>query len=141
MLLKRLVRARSSVATRSFGPPEPNVLESLLHAVLVKKDLTFVQIGANDGCTNDPLFEFVTHHHKRVRGLVVEPVKAYFAELVEVPSVPAIIPVNAAIHRTEKEMTIHRVNPERQRADPTLRRESHRSIPPIIGALARPTTR
>lgn len=119
-LIKRALRRRGYRLVRTW---DSNALECLLSAVLARKPLTFVQIGANDGRTNDPLFEFVTFHHERVRGLVVEPVEDYFAELVEnYRPFPHITPVRAAIHRTEKEMTIYRVDPVQQRANPRLRK-------------------
>jgi len=122
--LKRLVK--SSLRKRGYKiirADEPNILEYLLHSLLVRKVLVFVQIGANDGRTADPLFEFVTHHHQKVRGLVIEPVEDYFQELVaNYRLYPSITPVNIAIHRTEKEMTIHRVDPAQQRANSRLRK-------------------
>lgn len=89
-----------------------NSLESLMFHIIEQRPLTFVQIGANDGHSADPLYEFVTFHHERVRGLVVEPVKDYFDELVQTyRAYPNIVPVRAAIHRTMKEMTIYRPRP------------------------------
>ncbi|HLA84531.1 MAG TPA: FkbM family methyltransferase [Thermoguttaceae bacterium] len=74
-------------------------------------ELVFVQIGANDGKMHDPLYEFVTLNHRRVRGIVVEPVREYFDELKRnYAKYPNITPVNAAIHNSEKEMTIYRVD-------------------------------
>ena len=48
--------------------------ESLLHALLNKNEnLNFVQIGANDGVSFDPIFQFVTENHKQIKGVVLEP--------------------------------------------------------------------
>jgi|HigsolmetaAR202D_1030399.scaffolds.fasta_scaffold03301_1 methyltransferase, FkbM family len=89
-----------------------NSLESFMFHIIEQRPLTFVQIGANDGHSADPLYEFVTFHHARVRGLVVEPVEDYFDELVQTyRGYPSIVPVRAAIHRTKKEMTIYRPRP------------------------------
>lgn len=119
-MLKRALRKRGYKLIRT---DMVNVLEFLLHRVLSRKKLTFVQIGANDGRTADPLYEFVTHHHERLNGVVVEPVRDYFDELVRNYAAFAnIVPVNAAIHRTAKEMTIYRVDPRWQRTNPRLRK-------------------
>jgi FkbM family methyltransferase len=47
--------------------------------VPLAQDLFFVQIGANDGCSDDPLHGYVTRHHWR--GLLAEPQPAAFAQL------------------------------------------------------------
>jgi hypothetical protein len=74
--------------------------------------LSFVQIGANDGVSFDPIHAFVRAHRDKVRGLVVEPLADKFAQLsAAYADLPAIRPVHAAIHNTERRMTIHRVDP------------------------------
>lgn len=93
-----------------------NTLEFLLSMILKRRHgaLCVVQIGANDGRTADPLQAFVKQHPDRVRGVVVEPVREYFEQLTEhYKGCPGIVPVNAAIHRTEKQMTIYRVDPRK----------------------------
>jgi FkbM family methyltransferase len=72
--------------------------------------IVFVQIGANDGISTDPLYPFVTKHPDRFRGLVVEPLRDKFQLLTRAyASIKSVIPVNLAVHNTEKEMLIHRV--------------------------------
>jgi len=44
-------------------------------------DFFFLQIGANDGFTDDPIFHLVTKHH--LRGLLVEPQPITFERLVK----------------------------------------------------------
>jgi FkbM family methyltransferase len=59
-------------------------------------DVFFVQIGANDGRTGDPLARYIDQHGWR--GVMVEPVPATFAQLVENRgATPGIELVNAAI--------------------------------------------
>lgn len=71
-------------------------------------DFVFVQIGANDGVSFDDLYKFVTTH--TCRGLVVEPLKDMFEQLkVNYENFPEIIPINKAIHPSEKSIIIHRV--------------------------------
>jgi FkbM family methyltransferase len=91
--------------------------EPLLYSLLkASGNLSFVQIGANDGKQFDALYRFITLNHKRVRGIVVEPVKDYFEELTfNYRNFPKIIPVNVAIHHSEKHMTMYRVDPAKQR--------------------------
>lgn len=90
---------------------------TLFEAVLKQRlrqspDFFFVEIGANDGVFCDPIFDFVTRNH--ARGIVVEPLKDLFRKLVHnYKDHPGVVPVNAAIHATEKSMTMYRVDPVR----------------------------
>jgi FkbM family methyltransferase len=71
----------------------------------------FIQIGANDGVNYDDLFEMIKA--RKSCGLVVEPLPDYFEKLKSNYSFnPKIIPVNVAIHPTDKTVTIYRVNPK-----------------------------
>lgn len=54
---------------------------ALAQRVALTRSFFFVQIGAFDGRTLDPLFAWVQNNHWR--GLLVEPQPRYFAELVE----------------------------------------------------------
>ncbi|MEM1231384.1 MAG: FkbM family methyltransferase [Pseudomonadota bacterium] len=70
----------------------------------------FVQIGANDGVTHDPIRAFVTSHS--VQGLVIEPQPDVFAALAaNYDAYPAIRPLNLAIHASEAQVTLHRPDP------------------------------
>lgn len=74
------------------------------------EDFQFLQIGANDGVSFDPIYEFVTTNH--VSGVVVEPLKDMFASLCyHYRNQPQIKPVNIAIHQHEKEITLYRTDP------------------------------
>lgn len=70
----------------------------------------FIQVGANDGISHDVLFHFVTSRSK-VKGIVIEPIKDYFNELV-INYLPfsEIIPVNIAIHPTLKKVELFRLD-------------------------------
>jgi FkbM family methyltransferase len=102
----------------------PVFLEPLLHRQLQRKGrLLFVQIGANDGRSFDPIYRFVNQHRDRVAGVVVEPVKPSFESLQRnYRRHPGVATVNAAIHNTEREMTIHRVDPRRLKGLPSWAR-------------------
>lgn len=95
----------------------PNFLEFLVYSCLRKYDgLFFIQIGANDGRSFDPIYQFVTRNHSRVRGIVVEPVREYFDELVVTyKKYPSVIAINSAIHNSEREMTLYKVDPDRMK--------------------------
>jgi FkbM family methyltransferase len=88
--------------------------ESFLYRHLaVHKTLTFLQIGANDGVMNDPIYNFNLRNKDVVSGFVLEPLPDIFESLVENYKLcPGIKPVNLAIHSTQSEMVMHRVKPE-----------------------------
>lgn len=94
----------------------PYLLEQLLKEK--KSSLKFLQIGANDGVSFDTLFEFVTT--KGCRGVVVEPLPAYFEKLaLNYRSYPLIRPVQLAIHPTEESFPIYSVSQNKLGAYPT----------------------
>lgn len=88
-----------------------NFFEPLLYRRLAKApDFFFVQIGANDGVFADPIRNFVTRN--QVAGLVVEPLKDFFAQLViNYRDFPKVKPVNVALHQTARSIELHRVDP------------------------------
>src|SRR6266404_3618349 len=92
-----------------------NALQFLLEEFLERqKSLRFVQIGANDGISSDPIYDFAIQNHERVSGLCLEPVKMYFDRLkANYARYPRITPVHAAIHATERTMTMYRLDPSR----------------------------
>jgi len=76
-------------------------------------EIVFVQIGANDGTSFDPLYPLIKKSPRQFRGLVVEPLKDKFELLKRAyADIESVIPVNMAVHNTEKEMMIHRVRPD-----------------------------
>jgi FkbM family methyltransferase len=89
--------------------------EAFLHLLLRDKEaIFFVQIGACDGVSSDPIHRFVRRHHDRVAGLVVEPLDDHFEDLQRsYAPYPAIVPVHGAIHNSEKQMILHRVDPRK----------------------------
>lgn len=71
----------------------------------------FIQVGANDGISFDFLFEFVTKRNST--GLVIEPVKDYFQELIEnYKDYPKIIKINKAVHPSQKKIIINKISPD-----------------------------
>lgn len=75
------------------------------------KDFFFVQIGANDGISYDPIYNLITK--EKVRGIVIEPIHDIFVKLKgNYINHPQVLPLNLAIHKDKKEMILYRVNPE-----------------------------
>ncbi len=72
----------------------------------------FLQIGANDGVSHDPIHAFVTS--QRVAGIVVEPLPDVFAELCETyRHHPQIRKINVAVHDELDRVTLYRPDPAR----------------------------
>jgi FkbM family methyltransferase len=95
-------------------------LENFLHQFLKRKgSFFFIQIGANDGITNDPLYHFVTQNGDRVKGILLEPLQDAFKALTEnYKNFPGIVTVNAAIHNTQKEMNLYKVDKDKLARSP-----------------------
>ena len=70
----------------------------------------FLQIGANDGFTGDPLYPLITRRDSRWRGVLVEPVAHLFAQLSQRHKQnPALQLEQAAIGERDGTMMIHRL--------------------------------
>ena len=71
----------------------------------------FVQIGANDGVSHDPIHGFVTAN--RLPGIVVEPLPDAFQKLQQTyQNHSQIRALNLAVHRELDQVTLYRPNPE-----------------------------
>ncbi|MEM7217197.1 MAG: FkbM family methyltransferase [Pseudomonadota bacterium] len=89
----------------------PALLARRLRALTDRSEFYFVQIGANDGQSHDPLSTFVRAN--RLRGLVVEPLPDAFERLrAFYAGCPGVKPVNVAIHAEQTRVTLHRPRPE-----------------------------
>jgi FkbM family methyltransferase len=110
----RKVLRRIGYRAYKIGPYSIFDFEGFLYRHLaVHKTLTFLQIGANDGVMNDPIYQFNIDNISVVRGFVLEPLPDIYENLVEnYQSCPNIKPFNLAIHATETEMMLHRVKAE-----------------------------
>lgn len=87
-------------------------LEQLFYQKL-HPNFFFVQIGANDGKSFDPIYHLVTKEN--VRGIALEPVPAIFNLLKEnYAAYSKVLPVNKAIHKSEREMILYRVDPNKK---------------------------
>lgn len=97
-----------------------NFLDSLLYQILRKQNtLKFLQIGANDGKRFDPIFEFVSVNHNKLEGVILEPIKDYYNELLtNYANYKNIVTVNKAIHNELKETTIYRLDKAKEHLAP-----------------------
>lgn len=77
---------------------------------LKKEDLFFVQIGANDGKSGDPLYEFIINNNWK--GILIEPMPDVFEQLKENFSFASgrLIFENSAISDTGGEFTIYYID-------------------------------
>lgn len=88
----------------SFNPLEQLIIKNL------NDDFFYIQIGANDGISFDPIYPILKG--KPIYGIALEPVKDIFDELVEnFKDRPNIKLLNLAIHKSKKKEIIYRVNP------------------------------
>jgi FkbM family methyltransferase len=73
----------SKLRSRKFIPGGSQVNIEIFFTLLSKKShsITFIQIGANDGIKNDPIFSFVNRYHWK--GILVEPLPKLFDKLIE----------------------------------------------------------
>ncbi len=96
-----------------IGPYSVFDFESFLYRYLeVYEKFSFIQIGANDGVMNDPIYKFNMDNKSKVSGFVLEPLPDVYQKLVKnYESCSDIKPFNLAIHETESEMILHRVKP------------------------------
>ena len=120
-LISKLAKALASRILKRFGlrvtRPGPYGIfdfESFLYRhIEVHKTLSFIQIGANDGVMNDPIFKFNMKNKDVVSGYVLEPLPDVYSSLVNnYKSSPNIYPLNLAIHNSKTEMLLYRVKPE-----------------------------
>jgi FkbM family methyltransferase len=95
---------------RNTGNLDP--LEQLFYKY-IHDDFFFIQIGANDGKRHDPIHHLIAREKAWVRGVALEPVKEYFEELKETyKDFPGIYLLQKAIHNSQTEATIYKINPE-----------------------------
>lgn len=98
-----------------------NSFHELVVELVAKRPISIIQIGANDGVTNDPLGELIPDCQGRVRGLLIEPQRAVFGRLSQrYAHAPLITCLHAAIDWEPGTRCIYAVN--QQAASERLRR-------------------
>ena len=115
---------------RYFHISHSNIYEHLILKHL-HSDFFFVQIGANDGIRNDPIFSIVTKFN--LSGIVMEPVPDIYQKLKKnYIDYPNVKPLNLAIHKSLKETLIYQVDPaiekygEKTKGTPSFFKEHHK---------------
>lgn len=85
-----------------------NVLKG---AVAVKNPFSIIQVGANDGKYNDPIYEFVKRNQNRTNIVLIEPQKELIPHLRENYSYhPSSEIFNKAIGKQEGEIKLYKVD-------------------------------
>lgn len=80
----------------------------IAHLMLHKPDIFFIQIGANDGCSNDPLHKFVTRFGWC--GILLEPLPEVFMLLQQTYAANSrLVLLNAAISERDGRRTIYTI--------------------------------
>jgi FkbM family methyltransferase len=110
---RKLLR-RLGFGVWKIDSPETINFENLLWSVLEKDGGVFyLQIGANDGVFVDPIYEFISRHSSKVRGVAVEPVPHTFEKLKRnLSAFPQVLPVCIALHQSLKTMPMYCMKPE-----------------------------
>jgi FkbM family methyltransferase len=98
------IKSRIETILQTSGPFR-DLLPSVLGG-LSKKDLFFVEIGANDGITDDPIYEYVKKNNWS--GVYVEPQKRVFEKLKKnFEGKNNVFFENIAITEKEEEVTLY----------------------------------
>ncbi len=80
----------------------------LYFSIINKEDFVFVQIGANDGKTNDPIYPYVTKYG--LRGIAIEAQPEVFLLLEKTyKEFPMVTCVNAAVSQTTEKKSFYTV--------------------------------
>ncbi|WP_018610998.1 FkbM family methyltransferase [Segetibacter koreensis] len=110
MLLKKIFefvfgkRNNGNSRTLSIDP-----LKILRRYVCLKKDIFFLQIGSNDGVSNDPIHVYVKKN--KWKGIAVEPVKSNFEKLKKTyKDYPEVVVVNAAVTSQNGKALIYKID-------------------------------
>lgn len=91
-----------------WSPKQGSLEEALLKFALQKKDPFVVQVGANDGFQNDPLFKFVKAYDWK--GICLEPQPLAFSQLNKLYRHNRFTPVNEAIASKVGTLPLYRLS-------------------------------
>lgn len=97
-----------------FEKPEAELtldLEFVIaHLMMKKRDLFFIEIGANDGVSNDPLYPLIQQNAEHWKGVMIEPMPEPFQLLQQnYASLPNVQLRNVAISEQDGERTIYSI--------------------------------
>lgn len=114
-MIKKYFRLRTKIYNLFYPEPDKDLeLFSFLEKLLANKDkIKFIQIGACDGVSNDPIYNLVKKNCDKFEGLVLEPVEYLFNRLEKnYFFCKNITLLNAAVHNSKKETEIYKVKEE-----------------------------
>jgi FkbM family methyltransferase len=114
---RKILRKFFESAGYRFYKPNPYSVfdfESfLLRYLAVHEKIIYIQIGANDGIMNDPMYPFLKKNKEKISGYVLEPIPEIFQKLVRnYREFNTIKCFNLAIHESNLTMDLYRVKPE-----------------------------
>ncbi len=118
---RRYLTRRAGVTLGAWGLDIERTAKSESFSALMQRRLRatrrdgkrffFVQIGANDGQSHDPIHAFVRAN--KLAGIVIEPLPDVFDKLCATyQNQPQVKPLNLAIHRELERVTLYRPNPD-----------------------------
>jgi FkbM family methyltransferase len=93
-----------------FYKPSPKSLAALISEFSAsKKELTFVQVGANDGFYHDPIYKFIVRD--KWRGVMLEPLPFVYNEFLAPlhRNRPNVVALNAALDYADGEHKIYKI--------------------------------
>jgi FkbM family methyltransferase len=91
----------------------------LTRHLAVHGHLSYVQIGANDGILNDPMFGFLKRNSGNISGYLLEPIPTVYNSLIRnYRKFQGLKFFNYAIHETNSSMQLYKVKEERQKGLP-----------------------
>ncbi len=131
VLQRRYSRTLGLTALRLLGSEGRlgRLRRRFLEAVAQRPDTVILQIGANDGVFDDPLFSFFKDY-PHVRGILVEPQAGPYAELTALyEGNPNITCVRTAIAKEIGEITLWSVNLGEDHFGKVIARENPEKLP------------
>ncbi|MEX0996580.1 MAG: FkbM family methyltransferase [Flavobacteriaceae bacterium] len=125
MILKKIAKYFLHRVLHKKGDKNQNAhyfdfFDGLLHQLMkIQTNITFLQLGGNDGKRYDPIYKFVVKYHNNINGVILEPVKDYYIDLERnYKNFSNIITVNKAIHNSLKETTIFKLDKSKEHLAP-----------------------
>lgn len=108
LIVLKKINLQNKYRLKSEFSPLDQLFYKTLHP-----DFFFVQIGANDGISFDPIYNLVTK--EKVKGIAIEPLPDIFEQLKKnYKKNPQVKLLNVAIHKDQKEMKLFRVDPKKK---------------------------
>jgi FkbM family methyltransferase len=111
-LERRPARTLANIGLRLMGSEGKvgRLRGKYLEAAALRTDIVILQIGANDGVFDDPLYPFF-HKNPHVRGILIEPQEAPYEKLLDLyRDCPNITCMRTAIAATEGSLSLWSVN-------------------------------